>query len=110
MYAPVPSQEPVNSVVVVCLCVAYLFFVHFFIQIRPCVFSFELFYIAILDLLKLTMRYRLCSLLKAVVTYNLISVSFWSLAESGLSLAIIAHLLSSPRLNSEKLQQERVGI
>ena len=33
--------------VVVCLYVTYLFFVHFFIQIRPLVFSFELFYIVI---------------------------------------------------------------
>ena len=49
MYVPVPIKlEASNSVVVVCLCVTYLFFVHFFVSIiRPLVFSFELFYIVI---------------------------------------------------------------
>ena len=44
-----PKSGACYSVVVVCLykCVTHLFFVHFFIQIRPLVFSFELFYIVI---------------------------------------------------------------
>ena len=47
MYVPVPSQEPVYSVVVVCLCVTYLFFDHFFYINKAVSFSFELFYIVL---------------------------------------------------------------
>ena len=81
--------------VVVCLCVTYLFFVHFFTQIRSLVFSFELFYIVLLG--PFIADYAVWALLIVegrTVTYNCLKyLCHFGLLWTVVSLAIIPHLL-----------------